>query len=477
MLQGSGRAVVAPARNGTRGAGVSPAAVLPGSAGVAAGNPYGDLISQRRSSTSRWYHFDALGSTDRLTGADGSATDTYIYKAFGPLAASTGSTTNPFRYVGKLGYYDQGSGPVYLRARYYQAGLGRFVTRRLDASGPSVDAEPGTPTYGPMPCRKAVALDPSAIYPTIDDLMNQLRADYCQRFLDLANQALDTLPYPYGDNLAKMYHEMWYKCMFGPVPIPIGGGWGGGGGGSGSSPPALPVTPPIAGPSGPPRGPLVPVLDDRGMYIIWRPSGSGCTVTHEPRCVCNPPPLAQWEDTTAGKIEKCYQEYDKCRKEAIAQFLTALGLEGVYALSYETVLRIAAWAAKKCAGEALKVLAEALVGPLAAIGVLVDVYALEVELGALLEAFASCEAALTSCLHRADPCKYPLLRPRDSGDYCAPIGFPGVPGPFPDPRGPTTGAGPGWGSPQCPPGGGSEPSDPLRHPTPPGWTLKGAGGA
>jgi len=89
---------------------------------------YGDLISQRRSSTSRWYHFDALGSTDRLTGADGSATDTYIYKAFGPLAASTGSTTNPYRYVGKLGYYDQGSGPVYVRARWLRPGTGSWLS-------------------------------------------------------------------------------------------------------------------------------------------------------------------------------------------------------------------------------------------------------------------------------------------------------------------------------------------------------------
>jgi len=89
---------------------------------------YGDLISQRRGSTSRWYHFDALGSTDRLTGADGSATDTYIYKAFGPLAASTGSTTNPFRYVGRLGYYDQGSAYIHTHDGEYRTDLGRYLS-------------------------------------------------------------------------------------------------------------------------------------------------------------------------------------------------------------------------------------------------------------------------------------------------------------------------------------------------------------
>jgi len=115
---------------------------------------YGDLISQRRSSTSRWYHFDALGSTDRLTGADGSATDTYIYKAFGPLAASTGSTTNPFRYVGKLGYYDQGTGPLYVRARWLRPGTGSWL---------SADRVEGQPRYRYAASCPIPSVDPSGL--------------------------------------------------------------------------------------------------------------------------------------------------------------------------------------------------------------------------------------------------------------------------------------------------------------------------
>jgi len=115
---------------------------------------YGDLISQRRSSTSRWYHFDALGSTDRLTGADGSATDTYIYKAFGPLAASTGSTTNPFRYVGKLGYYDQGSGPLYVRARHLRPTTGSWL---------SVDPVEGQPRHVYVQANPVIRVDASGL--------------------------------------------------------------------------------------------------------------------------------------------------------------------------------------------------------------------------------------------------------------------------------------------------------------------------
>ena len=42
----------------------------------------------------------------------------------------SGSTVNPFRWVGQLGYYyDTGSGTFYIRSRYYNPGLARFVSR------------------------------------------------------------------------------------------------------------------------------------------------------------------------------------------------------------------------------------------------------------------------------------------------------------------------------------------------------------
>jgi RHS repeat-associated protein len=90
---------------------------------------FGNLVSQRRSGTSSFYHFDGLGSADRLTDANQAVTDSYTYLAFGEEKASSGSTTNPFRYVGQVGYYRDGQTPLlYLRARYYEPGVGRFVT-------------------------------------------------------------------------------------------------------------------------------------------------------------------------------------------------------------------------------------------------------------------------------------------------------------------------------------------------------------
>ena len=66
---------------------------------------FGTLLAQRRSGATKFFHFDALGSTDRLTNAAQAVSDSYLYEAFGKIIASSGSTANPFKYVGRFGYY------------------------------------------------------------------------------------------------------------------------------------------------------------------------------------------------------------------------------------------------------------------------------------------------------------------------------------------------------------------------------------
>jgi RHS repeat-associated protein len=93
---------------------------------------YGNLISQRRAGSTHWYHSDALGSTSHLTDVVQAITDSYVYKAFGEAVSATGTTTNPFRYVGELGYYlDPDSGQLYIRARVYRPLLARWLSRDL----------------------------------------------------------------------------------------------------------------------------------------------------------------------------------------------------------------------------------------------------------------------------------------------------------------------------------------------------------
>ncbi|HMS57140.1 MAG TPA: RHS repeat-associated core domain-containing protein [Fimbriimonadaceae bacterium] len=97
-------------------------------------NTYGiGLISSNRESTKRYFHFDGLGNTVVLTDASENITDTYTWTAFGNLLSSTGSSVNPYRYVGQWGYYDDGAmgcpfDMLLLGVRYYVPGYGRFLT-------------------------------------------------------------------------------------------------------------------------------------------------------------------------------------------------------------------------------------------------------------------------------------------------------------------------------------------------------------
>jgi RHS repeat-associated protein len=83
-------------------------------------------IAEFRSSTTSYYESDALGTVTSLTNSSGTITDAYTYESFGSLAASTGSTTNPFRFTGRE--FDPETGLYYYRARYYDSAIGRFLS-------------------------------------------------------------------------------------------------------------------------------------------------------------------------------------------------------------------------------------------------------------------------------------------------------------------------------------------------------------
>ena len=78
-----------------------------------------------------YYHFDSAGNTAALTGAGGAVLDTYSYLPFGEQVSSTGSTDNPFTFNGQFGVRDDGDGLYSMRARTYDATLGRFLQEDL----------------------------------------------------------------------------------------------------------------------------------------------------------------------------------------------------------------------------------------------------------------------------------------------------------------------------------------------------------
>jgi RHS repeat-associated protein len=97
---------------------------------VIEGSSYHDpLISASIGGANRYYLYDGLGSTRQLVDSSQTVTDTYQYEAFGNSMGSTGSTPNPYKYVGSLGYYQTGSSLQHLGARYYMPEVGRFLQR------------------------------------------------------------------------------------------------------------------------------------------------------------------------------------------------------------------------------------------------------------------------------------------------------------------------------------------------------------
>jgi RHS repeat-associated protein len=123
---------------------------------------YGDLLSQRRGSDSRFYLFDGLGSTDRLLDEDEAITDSYTYEAFGTARASSGTTANPYRYVGRLGYQFDGATELhYIRARHYCQATGSFVSRDPAQDGPN--------PYVYSKARPTGVTDPEGLQAWVDD--------------------------------------------------------------------------------------------------------------------------------------------------------------------------------------------------------------------------------------------------------------------------------------------------------------------
>jgi RHS repeat-associated protein len=62
-----------------------------------------------------------------LTNSNGTVTDEYEYDAYGNSFTKSGTTPNNYLYRGEQ--YDSDLGLYYLRARYYNAGTGRFLSR------------------------------------------------------------------------------------------------------------------------------------------------------------------------------------------------------------------------------------------------------------------------------------------------------------------------------------------------------------
>ena len=76
-----------------------------------------------------YYHLNGHGDVTALTDENGNIVAQYLYDAWGNIISSTGAMKdlNPYRYAGYR--YDQETELYYLMSRYYNAEIGRFISR------------------------------------------------------------------------------------------------------------------------------------------------------------------------------------------------------------------------------------------------------------------------------------------------------------------------------------------------------------
>ena len=76
-----------------------------------------------------WYLYDGLGSVVGEVDPTGNVTASKLFDVYGATRGGSGSPTTRQGFVGGLGHQtDDETGMVYMRARYYDPGVGRFVS-------------------------------------------------------------------------------------------------------------------------------------------------------------------------------------------------------------------------------------------------------------------------------------------------------------------------------------------------------------
>ena len=114
-----------------------------------------------------YYTQNAHGDVVNLTDETGAVTKSYTYDAFGVEQNIDDSDTNAFRYCGE--YFDAETGTVYLRARYYDPSIGRFISRDSYAGKNEEPLSLNRYTY----CHNnpIIGTDPSGHVLVIDDII------------------------------------------------------------------------------------------------------------------------------------------------------------------------------------------------------------------------------------------------------------------------------------------------------------------
>lgn len=87
-----------------------------------------ELLAVATPSAKYCYHFNGIGSTTALTDMNQSIANSYTYDPFGTVLSEQETIQQPFKFVGEYGVMAEPDGLYYMRARYYDPSVGRFIS-------------------------------------------------------------------------------------------------------------------------------------------------------------------------------------------------------------------------------------------------------------------------------------------------------------------------------------------------------------
>ena len=89
-----------------------------------------DLISRIDGTNRTIYHADGIGSTRAMSDSTQAVSVAMVYEAYGKLLIDYPTSGTPdFGYAAQFRYYADTTGLHYLKARYYDSAVGRFISR------------------------------------------------------------------------------------------------------------------------------------------------------------------------------------------------------------------------------------------------------------------------------------------------------------------------------------------------------------
>jgi RHS repeat-associated protein/uncharacterized repeat protein (TIGR01451 family) len=88
-------------------------------------------LLSRIDASANWtgYTFDGIGNVQQMVSSAGAIMNSYAYMPFGGLLRNVAAVPNPFQFNGQFGVMADNNGLNFMRARYYNAPLGRFTSQ------------------------------------------------------------------------------------------------------------------------------------------------------------------------------------------------------------------------------------------------------------------------------------------------------------------------------------------------------------